>query len=91
MLLPGLEGELDTQLLRDFNQPGLPGKLEHPHRIVISAIPELGIEMAKETASRGFPGPPEIESHLAQRLERRWERGDHVIGVIGRHGEVRPG
>ena len=85
-----LEFAQEILVLRDLLEPGLPGKLQHPDRIVIRAIPELVIEMAEEAAGGRFPRPPEIENHLAQRLERGRERGDHVIGVIGRHGEVRP-
>ena len=73
-------------VLRHFDQPGLPRKLEHADGIVIRPIPKLGIEMAEEAAGGGFPGPPEIEDHFAQRLERGRQRGDHIIRVVGRHG-----
>src|SRR4030081_505214 len=56
-------------VLGDFHQPGLPGELEHPDGIMVRAIPELRIEMAEKTAGGRFPGPPQIENHLTQRLE----------------------
>ena len=48
-------------VLGDFDQPGLPGKLEHADGIVIGAIPELGIEMTEKAAGGRLPSPPEIE------------------------------
>src|SRR5438477_12197821 len=44
-------------VLRYFDKPSLAGKLKHPHRVVVRAIPKFGIEMAKETAGRRLPGP----------------------------------
>ena len=73
-------------VLRHLHQPGLAGKLEHADGIVVGAVPKLGIEMAKKAAGRGFPGPPKIEDHFPQRLERGRQRRDHIIGVVGRHG-----
>ena len=73
-------------VLRDLYQPGLPRKLEHSNGIVVRPIPELGIEMTEEAARRGFPGPPQIEDHLAQRFEGSRERRNHIIGVVSRHG-----
>ncbi len=72
-------------VLRDLDEPRLPGKLEHPDGIVVRLIPQCRIEMAKETARGGFPGPPEVEDHFPERLERRREGRDHVIRVVGGH------
>src|ERR1700719_5206339 len=56
-------------VLRQFFQTRLTRKLQHPHRIVIGAVPEIGIEMAKQASGGRLPGPPKIESDLAQWLE----------------------
>ncbi len=81
-----LELAQKTFVLRDLDETGLPRELEHPDGIVVRAIPKLRIEMTKKAAGRGFPGPPQIENHLTQRLERGRQRGDHIIRVVGRHG-----
>ncbi len=83
-----LELAQETLVLRDFDEAGLARKLKHPDGIVIGPIPKLGIEMTEKAAGGGFPGPPQIEDHLAQRLERGRQRGDHIIRVVGRHGDV---
>src|SRR5450631_3664181 len=57
-------------VLRNFLEPCLPGKLQHSHRIVIRSVPKFRIEMAKEPSRGGLPSPPQVERHLAQRLER---------------------
>jgi hypothetical protein len=73
-------------VLRHFDKPRLPRQLEHADGIVVGAVPEFRIEMAEKAARGRLPGPPEIEDHFAQRLERRRQRGDHIIRVVGRHG-----
>ncbi len=75
-------------VLRDFDQPRLAGKLEHADGVVIGPIPQLGIEMAEETARGRLPRPPQIEDDLAQRLERGREHRDDVVGLEGRHAAL---
>src|SRR5947209_11854665 len=72
-------------VLRDFNQPRLPRELQHADRIVIRSIPQLWVEMTKETPRRRLPGPPDVKDDLAQRLERGREFGDDVVGQEFRH------
>src|SRR5207248_1572357 len=73
----------------EFLQPGLARELEHANGIVVGPVPKLGIEMAKEAASRGFPCPPDVEADLAQRLEC-WGKGrDYIIALEGRHDRKR--
>src|SRR5438128_11782669 len=47
-------------VLRKFFQPGLPRKLQHADRIMIGAVPQLGIEMPEEAARGGLPRPPTV-------------------------------
>ena len=72
-------------VFRDLNEPRLTRELQHPDRIVIRPIPKLRIEVPEETARGRFPGPPDVEDHLAQWLERRRELRDDVVSVIRRH------
>ena len=73
---------------RHFEQPPLARELEHPDRVVVGAIPKLGIEMSEKPAGRRLPCPPEIEDHFAQRLELRRKVRDNVIGLnIGHDDE----
>src|SRR5580700_1585330 len=57
-------------VLGNFLEPRLPGKLQHSDRIVIRSVPKFRIEVAKETPRRGLPGPPKVERHFPERLER---------------------
>src|SRR6266536_4460159 len=75
----------ESFVLCKFFQPGLPRKLKHSDGIVICPVPKLGIQMAKEPARGRFPRPPQVEAHLAQRLERRRQDGSHVIRLKSRH------
>src|SRR5919204_4606988 len=75
-------------VLRQFLQPRLARKLEHPYGIVICPVPQVGIEMAEKPSCGRLPRPPEIKAHLAQRLERRGQRRRDVIGLESRHGEL---
>src|SRR6476620_2029181 len=43
-------------------KPGLPRKLQHAHRIMVSLVPKLGIEFPEQSPGRWFPCPPEIET-----------------------------
>src|SRR5437763_1417397 len=83
-----LQFSKESFVLGDLYEPRLARELKHADWVMFGPVPELPIEMAKVPAGRGFPGPPEIEEHLAQRLERGRQGGDHVIGVIGRHEEA---
>ena len=76
----------ETFVLRDFDEPGLARELEHADRIVIGPIPQLRIEMPEKAARRRFPSPPQIEDHLAQRLEFRRQSGNYIINLIIGHG-----
>ncbi len=57
-------------VLGHFLQARLPGKLQHPHRIMVSPVPQFRVEMAKQPASGWFPGPPQVERHLPQLFQR---------------------
>src|ERR1700732_3170266 len=64
-------------VLGQLFQTRLTRKLQHPHRIVIGAVPKIGIEMTKQAPGSRLPGPPKVESDLAQWLARwRGRRGD---------------
>ena len=78
-------------VLRDFDQPRLARKLKHADRIVVGPIPELGIEMPEKPARRRLPSPPQIEDHLAQRLEFRRQSGNYIINLIIGHGTAMKG
>src|SRR5262249_40360811 len=43
---------------------GLPRKLQHAHRIMISLVPKLGVEFPEQSAGGRLPCPPEIETQL---------------------------
>src|SRR6185437_8603838 len=47
--------------------------------------PKFGIEMSEEPARGGFPSPPQVEAHLAQRLKRRRQDGSYVVRLKNRH------
>src|SRR5260370_20495329 len=51
-------------VLCELFQARLPRELQHAHRVVIGAVPEIGIEMTKKPSGGRLPCPPEIESHL---------------------------
>jgi hypothetical protein len=53
---------------------------------VIGPVPKLGIEMTKEAASGRLPGPPEVGTDLAERLEGGGEGWYYIIGVKVWHG-----
>src|SRR5213080_4104469 len=72
-------------ILRDFLEARLPRKLKHAHWVVICPIPKLRIELPKKAAGRGLPCPPQIETHLAQRLERRRQGRSHIVSLKSRH------
>src|SRR6266480_708776 len=78
-------------VLRKFFQPRLPRKLQHPDWIVISPVPKFGIEMPEQPARGRLPRPPKIETHLAQRLQRRWQDGSHIINLKIRHANAAEG
>ena len=42
-------------VLRDFLQPRLLGELKHAHRVVVGPVPQLRVEMPKETGARPAP------------------------------------
>ncbi len=78
----------ESLVLRNLLQPRLARELKHAHRIMIRPIPQLGIEMAEETAGSWLPRPPKIEGHLAQRFEPLRQGGSHIIGLKSRHKPV---
>src|SRR6267154_3957549 len=51
-------------VLRELFKAGLPRKLQHAHRIMISLVPKLGVEFPKQSTGRWFPCPPEIETQF---------------------------
>ena len=51
-------------VLCELFKAGLPRKLQHAHRIMIGLVPKLGVEFPKQSASRWFPCPPEIETQF---------------------------
>ena len=51
-------------VLRELFKAGLPRKLQHAHRIMISLVPKLGVEFSEQSAGRWFPCPPEIETQF---------------------------
>src|ERR1700736_276573 len=79
----------ESLVLGEFFQTGLSRKLQHAHRIVVRPVPKVGIEMAKETPGRRFPGPPKIESDLPERLQDRGEGGNYVINLERWHERQR--
>ena len=76
-------------VLRKFFQSGLPRKLQHADRIMIGAVPKLGIEMSEQAARGGLPRPPKVETHLPERLQRRRQDGRHIISLKSRHAGAR--
>ena len=76
----------ETFVVRDFDETGLARKLKHPDGVVIGPIPKLGIEMPEKPARGRLPGPPQIEDHLAQRLECRGQSGNYIINLVVGHG-----
>src|SRR5262249_28108999 len=72
-------------VLCEFFEPRLPGKLEHSNGIMICPVPKLVIKMAEQPARGRFPCPPQVETHLAQRLKRCRKDGSHVIGLKSWH------
>jgi hypothetical protein len=48
---------------------------------MIGAIPQVVIEMPEKAARSGLPRPPEVKTHLAQRFERHWQNGSHVVSL----------
>src|SRR6266545_4842180 len=51
-------------VLCELFKTGLPRKLQHAHRIMISLVPKLGVKFPEQSAGRRFPGPPEIETQF---------------------------
>ena len=76
-------------VLREFFQTRLARKLEHADRVVICAIPQLGVEVPEEPARGGLPRPPKIKAHLPERLQRRWQDGRHIVSLESRHSNAR--
>src|SRR5437773_10895138 len=72
-------------ILRDFLETRLPRKLKHAHWVVICPIPKLRIELPKKAAGRRLPCPPQIETHLAERLENRRQGRSHIVSLKSRH------
>ena len=66
-------------------QPGLPGKLQHAHGVVIRAVPQFWIEMPEQAARGRLPRPPKVETHLPQRFQRRRQDGSHIVSLKSRH------
>jgi hypothetical protein len=58
-----------------------------PDRVMICPVPKLRVQMTEQPARGGFPRPPEIEAHLAQRFERRRKNGSYVIRLKSRHAK----
>src|SRR5438874_11583150 len=68
-------------VLCELFQPRLPRKLQHADWIMICAVPQFGIEMTKKTARGRLPRPPEIKTHLPQRLQYRRQDGSHIVSL----------
>src|SRR5207249_4476925 len=66
-------------------QTGLPRELQHAHRVMVCAVPKLGIEMPEQAARGRLPRPPKIETHLPQRFQRRRQDRRHIISLKSRH------
>ena len=63
----------------------MPRKLQHPHRIMICAVPELSVEFPEQPARGWLPRPPKIKTQLPQWLEcRRQDRSD-IVSLKSRH------
>ena len=58
-------------VLGKFFQSGLPRKLQHSYRIMVSAGPQLVIKVPEQAPRIRFPRPPKIETHLSQWLQCR--------------------
>src|SRR5260370_13902355 len=50
--------------------------------------PKLRIQEPKKATGGGLPGPPKIETHLAQRLERRWQGRSHIVSLKSLHANT---
>ena len=53
-----LEFAQEIFVLSKFFQPGLARKLQHPNRVMIGAVPKLGVKLPEQPAGGRFPGPP---------------------------------
>src|SRR5438093_940951 len=91
ILLEFLENLLEVAqkifVLCKLLQTRLPRKLQHPNGIMICAAPQLGIEMPEQPARGRLPRPPKVETHLAQRLQRRRQDGRHIVSLKSRHAD----
>src|SRR5205085_949243 len=72
-------------VLGELFQTRLARKLEHAHRIVVGAVPQIGIEMTEEPAGRRLPGPPKVKGYLPKWFQFRGKRRDYVINLKRRH------
>src|SRR4029077_4536956 len=60
---------------------------QHARGIMIGAVPQLGIEVPEEAACGRFPRRPEVETHLAQRLQGGRQDGSHMVSLKSRHAD----
>src|SRR5262249_41810654 len=72
-------------VLCKFFQTRLSRKLEHTYWIMIRPVPQVAIEFPEQTAGGRFPCPPEIETQLSQRLQRRRQDWRHIVSLKIRH------
>src|SRR3954453_8783232 len=74
-------------VLSELFQATLTRQLQHPDRVVIRPIPERRVEVPEQSPSRRLPGPPQVETDIAQRLEGRGQGRVYIVGLKRRHGQ----
>ena len=76
---------------RELGEPGRRDLAEHPHGVVSTALPRLGIQRGEQVLRGRMPRPPQVHRKGLQRLERRGQLGADGEATQGSHGPQRTG